>query len=1148
MEDKELDKRDRHRLYEANKSEIATTFIFMLILTSTFILVNGLEYLSIYWQTLLIGIEALVFISILFTVYRWKQLKAEIAKLRLAEKRLEKINYLYSVVTKANHIILHISGKEKLCEAICRLTVEEGGFAMAWIGFTDHHSKTIKPLAWFGINGREYLDGMQISLDAEPLALNPAAIAVLEKRQVINNDIIRTGLVWPNREKFIQMGYRSFSTFPIIQKNSAVGVFNVYASGANFFEAKEIDLLDELASDLAYALEALERDDLRKTAERELEGHRKNLEKLVRERTMGIEEMQRQLEFILTATKTGMDIIDSEYNMKYVDSGWQKIYGTPSGKKCYEYFMGRNVPCLECGVRKALETKQVAITEEVLPREGNRPIQVTTIPFQNEKGEWLVAEVNIDISERKKNEALLKDSEQKYKVVVDNIGIGVATISQKMEILTLNSQMKRWFPNIDLSRRPLCYMSFNNPPGSKPCHYCPTRKTLQDGLLHEAITETPNGDNIINYRIVSTPIKDKDGKVVAAIELVEDITERQKTHKMLRDSEERYRKITSTITDYIYTVRVEKGKVVETRYGAGCLTVTGYTEKEFASDPFLWLNMIVNDDRPAVKKWAEKILSGDKADPIEHRIIRKDGHVRWIENTPISRYNDAGELIAYDGVVRDITDKKRMEYERGRASSLESIIESTPDIIVICDLNGRIVKFNYALISTMGFDGEVLGKHVVEFVLEKDRQAVENSIKECMTKGVSRNIEASVVAKDGMEIPVLVSASLVKDMEGLPKNIIAVIKDITELKRAETAIIMEKEKAHKYLDLAGSMIMAMTPEGNITLINKKGCEILGYREEDVIGENWFDKFVPIRIRLEVIEVAKRLANGEVEPPAGYFENPIINKTGQERIITWHNVGLKDKDGRITGFLSSGEDITDMKNITESLRKALEVKTYFTSMVSHELRTPLGTIREGIAIVLEGIAGGLNEKQKNLLSRAKQSVDRLTRLINDLLDFQKLESGGMKFKPETNDISKLTNDIILSWIPLSKEKGLNILLKTDKNIPKIQFDTDRITQVISNLINNAIKFTHKGSIQITISKKDKTVEFLIKDTGIGIRSEDMPRLFRRFERFDQDSVKPTGGTGLGLAISKEIIARHGGNIWAESEYGKGTTFFFTLPIT
>jgi len=243
--------------------------------------------------------------------------------------------------------------------------------------------------------------------------------------------------------------------------------------------------------------------------------------------------LKRQMDFILDVTGVRLDIIDSDYNIVYVDPRWRSLYGNFAGKKCYNYFMGRNKPCIGCGVPTAIATKSKVVTEEVLVRENNRPIEVITIPFRDDKGKWFVAEINLDISERAKMEGRLREFEQKYKSIVDGIGIGIAIISPKMEIVSLNKQMRRWFPNVDVLNQPICYEAYNIPSFTRPCSYCPVIKTFRDGKIHEAITNTPYRGKIINYRIISSPVVDNNGRIIAVVEIVEDITERKKTEAEL---------------------------------------------------------------------------------------------------------------------------------------------------------------------------------------------------------------------------------------------------------------------------------------------------------------------------------------------------------------------------------------------------------------------------------------------------------------------------------------------------------------------------------------------------------------------------------------------------------------------------------------
>ena len=226
---------------------------------------------------------------------------------------------------------------------------------------------------------------------------------------------------------------------------------------------------------------------------------------------------------------------------------------------------------------------------------------------------------------------------------------------------------------------------------------------------------------------------------------------------------------------------------------------------------------------------------------------------------------------------------------------------------------------------------------------------------------------------------------------------------------------------------------------------------------------------------------------------------------------------------------------------------MAVKSNFTSMVSHELRTPLSAIKEGIGIVLDGITGKINRKQKDLLQTSKRNVDRLTRLINDILDFQKLDSGMMQFDIQENDINDTVREVSKIMGKLTKQKKLSFSIELQPYLPKVRFDRDKIIQVLTNLINNAIKFTEKGGIAIKTEQGNNIIHVMVEDTGPGIRKGDLSKLFQAFQQLGAPRERKPGGTGLGLAICKEIIERHRGKIWAESEYGKGSIFHFILPI-
>jgi len=298
---------------------------------------------------------------------------------------------------------------------------------------------------------------------------------------------------------------------------------------------------------------------------------------------------------------------------------------------------------------------------------------------------------------------------------------------------------------------------------------------------------------------------------------------------------------------------------------------------------------------------------------------------------------------------------------------------------------------------------------------------------------------------------------------------------------------------------------------------------------------------------------------EIEQFADTFREMIANIKNKQKELIDSKQKLEDLAKNLekkvedrTGELSKMNEATlnILEDLTESKRKleeAMRIKSDFTSMVSHELRTPLGPIKEGVSIILDGLTGEINNEQRDLLTTVKRSAERLNRLVGNVLDFQKLESGMMPFNMKENDISDPVNEVYSAMVLVTKQKGLDFIVEFEPNLPKIKFDRDKIIQVLTNLVNNAIKFTEKGSIRINVKKEVNTVHVIVQDTGPGIGKEDFSKLFQSFQQLDLAREKKISGTGLGLAISKEIVMRHNGKIWVESEVGKGSAFHFLLPV-
>lgn len=248
------------------------------------------------------------------------------------------------------------------------------------------------------------------------------------------------------------------------------------------------------------------------------------------------------------------------------------------------------------------------------------------------------------------------------------------------------------------------------------------------------------------------------------------------------------------------------------------------------------------------------------------------------------------------------------------------------------------------------------------------------------------------------------------------------------------------------------------------------------------------------------------------------------------------------------FQLTHEQNEELMRANEQLRGLYQKQLELTSTVSHELRTPLTAIKAAIDYVSMDISE-LSDDQKQCLDIAKRSVDRLGRLINRVLDLTKLESGATTLNLERANVNDIILDVIEIQRPVAEKKNLYLKADLFESMSSLYVDPDRISQVLTNLINNAIKFTDRGGIKVSssVDAVNHCALFCVEDTGHGIPPEQMPKMFQKFQQLES-FTRRVDGTGLGLAISKEIVEKHNGKIWAESEFGKGTHFYFALPMT
>ncbi|MGB3242405.1 MAG: ATP-binding protein [Candidatus Omnitrophota bacterium] len=363
-------------------------------------------------------------------------------------------------------------------------------------------------------------------------------------------------------------------------------------------------------------------------------------------------------------------------------------------------------------------------------------------------------------------------------------------------------------------------------------------------------------------------------------------------------------------------------------------------------------------------------------------------------------------------------------------------------------------------------------------------------------------------------------------------------REVEERIKLEESLQKSEEKFEQFFKNDPNYSYMISPKGKIIDINQSALKALGYACEEIIGKTLIDTVYAPSSREKAKELLKRWKEtGKIRDE----EMDIITKTGEERTVLLNVDAARDPEGKILHSISVQSDITELKKLDK-------LKDEFVNTVSHELRTPLAAIKQRI-FAIKGKAGKkIPTEQGKFIDLTERNVDRLSHLINNILDYQKLSAGKYDFKPGECNINELADEVEKEMLPLAENKGLKLSTRLGKDLPKMKIDCDMIVQVLMNLVDNAIKYTDKGSVEIITEKTRDEVRISVKDTGGGIREYNIDKLFISFSRLPTIEGTGPGGSGLGLAISKKIVEQHGGKIWAESEYGKGSTFAFSLPLS
>ncbi|MCJ7424041.1 PAS domain S-box protein [Candidatus Bathyarchaeota archaeon] len=666
---------------------------------------------------------------------------------------------------------------------------------------------------------------------------------------------------------------------------------------------------------------------------REFTACSKPLEGLVKRKKADLEGNEERFKSVFVTSPSAIVITDLdakivECNQAALEMNGCKSKGELIGKNAFELVAAKDRQKALENMEKTLQQHSIKSIEYTLLTKSGRefPAELSVSVVRDASGNptSFVAIID-DITARKRIEEALTESERKYKNVIDNIGVGVAVINPRMEILALNKQMKKWFPNIDSSKKPICYRAFNNPPRKTLCSYCPTHKTLADGRTHESITESPRGKKTVNYRVISTPIMGaKNGKPVAAIEMVDDITERRQMEKRLehyskrlerlvdkrtrklRESEEHFRSVADYASEAIITLDSRRRIVF---WNKAAERIFGYSPGEAIGNS---IELVVPKGLEEGRRRAmDHVLSTGKSNLVgktfEFTGLGKDSIEIPVELS-FSIWK-AQNAMFFTAIVRDITERKETEKSMER---LAVAFDCTIDGIAVVDINGFIQIVNPAWAEMHGYTtSELLGKHLSIFHTEDQMKNDVIPFNEKVLRAGSNQGEVGHVRKDGTVFPTLMTTALMRDEKGNPSGFVGTAKDTTESQKAKEALRESEERFRDIAINAGEWIWEVDREGRYVYSSPAVEQILGYKADEVIGKFFYDFLLPDE-REQLTHAA--FEKFKKKEPFAHFVNQNMRKDGHTVVLETYGVPILNPDGQLLGYRGSDRDITERRTV------------------------------------------------------------------------------------------------------------------------------------------------------------------------------------------------------------------------------------------
>jgi PAS domain S-box-containing protein len=796
----------------------------------------------------------------------------------------------------------------------------------------------------------------------------------------------------------------------------------------------------------------------------------------------------------------------------------------------------------EEGIRRTLSVGKVT-NYELTARGGDgreTVVSYNAATFLNQRGELQgVFAAARDVTENKRLEEKLRDQTGYLRGLIESSVDGLVAVDSEGYISDVNEQLCRMsgYQRSELLGSPFANY-FTDPARAR----AGIEETFQLGAVTEyALTLISRTRRLLQVSFNASVFTEPSGTVRGIFASARDITDRLRLEEQLREQQTYLRGLIESSVDGLVTVDPE-GYITDVN--EQMCRMAEYPREELVGSPFKYYFTEPELADLGVKRtFAAGVVTNYEL------VLQTKNKRKSTVSFNASVYRSAdGRVEGIFASARDISEQARLQQQLGDQQVYNrSLVEASADALFAIAPDGIITDVNEEATRLTGYSrhhlvNSTFSSYFVE--ASRARDGVEKTLAEDKVLGS----ELTLLTRYGRQVPVSLNAGVFRDTTGTPLGILAAARNVTSQRELEQQLRDSQFYTRSLIESNVDALMTTDSLGIITDVNQQMEVLTGFRREELIGAAFKQFFTDPVLAEEAIRTALR------EEKVTDYELTARHRAGNETVVSYNATTFYDRDGRLQGVFAAARDVTERKRFEQQLweknvelEKASKAKDNFLASMSHELRTPLNAIIGFTGTLLMGLAGPLNDEQERHLGTVQESGRHLLSIINDLLDLAKIESGKVQVALEPVSCSALIREVVASLRPLAAGKALSLHAHNIERDAMALADRRALSQILINLVNNAIKFTESGEVVVSLlpGADGQQHRIEVTDTGPGIPESDHERIFHAFQRTDRTIRRGDEGTGLGLHISVKLAELLGATISVRSSPGCGSTFTIAI---